>query len=336
MTKLESIILNFRPISYLVEKTKDWVLPGFEGLRLYNVLEFFIKQVKKVGLNDRAAAISFNFIMTIPAILIFLLTLVPYLPVSAQLTRELFNVAKDITPNSNTYNFVQHFITDFLEKSHGGLLSVVFLVVVYYSSNAMIGIMRTFDRSYMEVSNRNFLRNRWNAIRLTTILVMLVLGFILLLVTQKHLLGIFLRWAGIRSITIRLFIQCLRWAVIVLLFFFSIAFIYKFAPASRQKWDLLSPGSVLATFLITMVTGFFNLWVNHFNNFNKFYGSIGTVMILMLLIFLNSLFLLIGFELNVSIKALKAQQGGEHLVEHTSTVLSTEDAAATAAAVNAG
>jgi membrane protein len=326
MTKLEALILNFRPVRHLVRKSRDWVLPGFEGLQLYNVLEFFFRQVKKVGLNDRAAAISFNFIMTIPAILIFLLTLVPYLPVSAQLTRELFNVAKDITPNSNTYNFVQRFITDFLDKSHGGLLSIVFLVVVYYSSNAMIGIMRTFDRSYMEISNRNFLRNRWNAIRLTTILVMLVLAFILLLVTQKHLLGIFLKWAGIRSITIRLFIQGLRWIVIVLLFFFSIAFIYKFAPASKQKWKLLSPGSVLATFLITLVTGFFNVWVSHFNNFNKFYGSIGTVMVLMLLIFLNSLFLLIGFELNVSIKALKAQQGGGSFVESPSTVLSTDGA----------
>jgi membrane protein len=310
MTKLESKILNVRPIRYLVSKSKKWILPGFEGQRLHDVLVFFFHQVKKVGLNDRAAAISFNFIMTIPATLIFLLTLVPYLPVSKAFTRELFNVAKDITPNSNTYNFVQHFITDFLNKSHGGLLSLVFLVVVYYSSNAMIGIMRTFDRSYMEVSNRNFFRNRWNAIRLTTILIMLVMGFILLLVTQKNLLGLFMRWAGIKSMTIRFIIQTLRWTVIVLLFFFSVAFIYKFAPASRQKWKLLSPGAVLATFLIAMVTGFFSFWVNHFNNFSKFYGSIGTVMVLMLLIFLNSLFLLIGFELNVAIKAVKAQRTG--------------------------
>ncbi len=324
MTKLEAKILNWRPVKHLVENSKHWILPGFEGIPVYNTMEFFFKQVKKVGLNDRAAAISFNFVMTIPATLIFLFTLVPYLPISAQFTKELFNVAKDITPNSNTYNWVHNLITDFLNKSHNGLLSFVFLIVVFYSSNAMIGIMRTFDRSYMEVSNRNFFRNRWTAIRLTTILVMLVMGFVLLLVTQKNLLGIFLRWAGIKSITIRFFIQCLRWLIIVLLFFFSVAFIYKYAPASRSKWNLVSPGSVLATFLIALVTGFFSLWVNHFNNFSRFYGSIGTVMVLMLLIFLNSLFLLIGFELNVSIKALKALQSGEHIKESTPTVLAVE------------
>jgi membrane protein len=58
-------------------------------------------------------------------------------------------------------------------------------------------------------------------------------------------------------------------------------------------------------------TFFFSFWVNHFNNFNKIYGSIGTVMILMLLIYINSLILLIGFELNLSITFLKAAPAGK-------------------------
>lgn len=306
MTKLEGHILRFPPVKYLVRKSKTWYLPGFEEQPLYDVMICFLGQVRKVGLNDRAAAISFNFIMTIPAAMIFLLTLVPYLPVSKEITRELFNIAKDITPTSTTYTWVQNLITDFIGKTHNGLLSVVFVIVVFYSSNATMGIIRTFDRSYREVWKRGFLRRRWNAIRLTTILILLVLGFVLFMVTQKNLLGMFLRHQGIRSVTIRLLIQCIRWAVIVLLFFFSVAFIYKFAPSSRRKWKLVSPGSVLATFLIAMVTGFFSFWVNHFNNFSRLYGSIGTVMVLMFLVYLNSLFLLIGFELNVAIKAVKA------------------------------
>lgn len=306
MTKLEGHILRFPPVKYLVRKSKTWYLPGFEEQPLYDVMICFLGQVRKVGLNDRAAAISFNFIMTIPAAMIFLLTLVPYLPVSKEITRELFNIAKDITPTSTTYTWVQNLITDFIGKTHNGLLSVVFVIVVFYSSNATMGIIRTFDRSYREVWKRGFLRRRWNAIRLTTILILLVLGFVLFMVTQKNLLGMFLRHQGIRSVTIRLLIQSIRWAVIVLLFFFSVAFIYKFAPSSRRKWKLVSPGSVLATFLIAMVTGFFSFWVNHFNNFSRLYGSIGTVMVLMFLVYLNSLFLLIGFELNVAIKAVKA------------------------------
>jgi membrane protein len=307
MTPFEKKILSIKPICRLADKTKNWYLPGFEGQSLHAVLASFFDQIKKVGLNDRAAAISFNFIMTIPAALIFIFTLIPYLPISAQVTKELFNIAKDITPNSNTYVWVQNLINDFMAKAHGGLLSFVFLVVVYYSSNAMMQIKRTFNRSLKEIPNRNIFRNRWNAILLTIYLVMLLLGFVLLLATQKSLLAVFLKQHGIRSITIRFLIQCLRWSVIILLFYFSIAFIYKFAPATRRRWDLWSPGAVLACVLISLVTGFFSLWVNHFNNFNKFYGSIGTVMVLMLLIYLNSLFLLIGFELNVAIKMARAK-----------------------------
>jgi membrane protein len=307
LTPFEKKIFSIKPLGRLRERTKKWFLPGFEGQPLFEVLASFFDQIKKVGLNDRAAAISFNFVMTIPAALIFIFTLIPYLPISAQVTRELFNIAKDITPNSNTYIWVQNLINDFMAKAHGGLLSFVFLIVVYYSSNAMMQIKRTFNRSVREVNNRNIFRNRGNAILLTIYLVMLLLGFVLLLATQKSLLAVFLKQHGIRSITIRFLIQCLRWSVIILLFYFSIAFIYKFAPATKRRWNLWSPGAVLATVLISVVTGGFSLWVNHFNNFNKFYGSIGTVMVLMLLIYLNSLFLLIGFELNVAIKMVKAK-----------------------------
>ena len=77
MTKLERFILNVPIIRFLTEKSKKIVLPGFEGVPLYDVIVFFISQVRKVGLNERAAAISFNLLMAIPAATIFLCTLIP-------------------------------------------------------------------------------------------------------------------------------------------------------------------------------------------------------------------------------------------------------------------
>jgi membrane protein len=97
-----------------------------------------------------------------------------------------------------------------------------------------------------------------------------------------------------------------------------IAFIYKYAPAVHKRWRLSSPGTLLATVLTIMTTFLFSFWVNTFNSFNKIYGSIGTVLVIMLLTYFNSLILLIGFELNVSIHSLKilaerrAKQEEEH------------------------
>lgn len=97
-TRLINKIIHSGPSRFLVEKSKHIVLPGFNGVPLYSVIEFFIQQVKTVGMKDRAAAIAFNFVMAIPPSIIFLFTLLPYLPVSKQLENALYSLIRDIIP----------------------------------------------------------------------------------------------------------------------------------------------------------------------------------------------------------------------------------------------
>ncbi len=118
-------------------------------------MHFFIKQVKKIGLNERASAIAFNFIMAIPAACICVFTLVPYLPVSKLFTKELLRLTRDVSPNQNIYNFVSSFLNDFLNTQRGGLLSFGFLLVIYYASNAMLTVIRTFDKINLPARTQN-------------------------------------------------------------------------------------------------------------------------------------------------------------------------------------
>jgi membrane protein len=97
--------------------------------------------------------------------------------------------------------------------------------------------------------------------------------------------------------------------VILPLFYFAIACIYKYGPAVQKRWRLFSPGTFLATILTILITMAFSYYVNRFSTYNKVYGSIGTVMILMILVYFNSLVLLIGYELNVSIHHLRVMRG---------------------------
>ncbi len=307
MTKLERAILNLPPIAFFLEKSKKIILPGFEGLPLYDVMRFFVRQVNQVGLNVRAAAISFNFIMAIPAAAIFLFTLVPYIPISKQFSAELFRVIRDITPDKETQTFIVSFLDDFFNKPKTGLLSVGFVLAVFYSSNAMMGIIRSFDRSLVDKHRTNFIDKRLRAIRLTTIVILLIIGTTLISLGQGTLFRMIMRWMNIQNTSVRFWIRSLRWIVIIALFLYSIGVIYKYAPSVKKRWKLLSPGAIFATFLTTLITWVFAVWVQNFSNYNKFYGSIGTVLILMLLIFINSLVLLIGFELNVSITYLKKE-----------------------------
>jgi membrane protein len=80
MIKLQRIILTTRPVAYILQKSKHWYFPGFEGVPLYDVIKFFFKQVKTVGLTERASAVAYNFIMAIPPSFLFLFTLIPHLP----------------------------------------------------------------------------------------------------------------------------------------------------------------------------------------------------------------------------------------------------------------
>jgi membrane protein len=305
LKKIERIILTKTPIGFLVRKTKLIYLPGFEGVPLYDVLVFFYRQVTTVGLTERASAISYNFIMAIPPSFLFLFTLIPNLPFvrKSSIKKELHALITDIIPakvhNANLIKFVDSFIDD----AKIGMLSFGFLLALFFASNAMMGIMQSFNKNYIGFSKRKgFFGDRLIAIRLTSLIFLLVLGCLLMLITQSAVL----KWVGIRNAMVIDVIGYIRWIFIIALIFLSIAFIYKYAPAVQKRWRLVSPGTILATTLSILATLGFSYFVNNFGRYNALYGSIGTIIVLMALIYINSLVLLIGFELNVSIKSLKS------------------------------
>ena len=185
-----------------------------------------------------------------------------------------------------------------------GVFSFGFLLLLFYASNAMTGIIRSFDKSIMQ--NRPFfLHQRMRAIRLTIILILLVFASLIVLIGQEQLASLLRSGFDIEQSTILPYWNTLRWLIIMLLLFFGNAFIYKYAPHIKEKWPLVSPGSLLSTILMLLTTFGFSYWVNNFSSYNKIYGSIGTVLVVMTIVYINALILLIGFELNVSIELLK-------------------------------
>ena len=280
-------------------------MPGFEGVPLYDVLKFFYRQVKTVGLTERASAIAYNFIMAIPPSFLFLFTLIPNLPFfkKGEIQKQITLLIRDIIPAEGYNKTIITFINNtFFKTPVYSLLSFGLLLALFFASNAMMGLMRSFNKNYIGFQKRKGLHNRWIAIRLTALIFGLVLGCLILLITQ----GAVLKWMGIKNFNVRNIIYYVRWVFIIALVFYSIAFIYKYAPAVQKRWKLISPGSILATFLCIISSLGFSTFVNNFGRYNALYGSIGTIIVLMALIYINSLVLLIGFELNVSIKSLKS------------------------------
>ncbi|MCE2704320.1 MAG: YihY/virulence factor BrkB family protein [Bacteroidota bacterium] len=307
--KLVDFLIQLPFVNWLIHKSKTTTLPGFSGIPIYQVVSFFIRQVQTIGMTERASAIAFNFVMAIPPATIFLFTLIPYLPITQSLQQELYKLIKDIIPGERNNAVLINFLQDFINNPRNGLLSIGFILSLYFSSNAMMGIMRSFDKNYAGFKKRSNWQRRKAALRLTVLLYVFVMASLVALIARE----VVLEWLGIENASLRALLSNLRWSVIFLLFFGCISSIYRLAPSVHKKWKLINPGSIVATSLMLITSGALSWWVANFSNYNQLYGSISTVLIIMILIFINSLILLIGFELNVSIYSLKSARADERL-----------------------
>lgn len=307
MLKIQRIFVRSKPIKFLINRSKKLILPGFEGLPLYDVIRFFIKQTQEIGLNERASSIAFNFLMAIPPFFIFVFTLLSNMPDSKRLYSEVLIIVKTITPDQSTFTIIKDVMDDFF-LAGTGLLSSGLLLALYFSSNATITIMYTFRKSmlHIDVEKRNFLQIRWDAIKLTVLIVLLVFATVFIMLTQSIVFNWLIELMPINVYLTDIVIQLIQILIIFFLIFIAIAMIYRYAPNIQKKWKIRTPGAILATILIMAFTYLFSYWVNNIATYNKVYGSIGSILILMFLVFVNSLVLLIGFELNVSINSLKS------------------------------
>ncbi len=304
MIDVEKIILSSKPVRWVIHKSKSLVLPGFDRAPLYDVIVFFMKETAKESLTERAAAISFNFLLAIPPFFIFLFTLVPFIPLQ-NVEPTLYDLAETLTPNYNSYIIVRDMIHDFLYTQRNTLLSFSFILSFYYSSNGVMGMLRSFDKLLPGFKQRTWWQTRLTALMLTVFLVLLLLVTVALIIMQGTILKMILQKLAIADAVSQFSIGLVRWALIVLLFFAIISVIYRWGPATKKKWKFISAGSTFATISMIVVTLGFSFWVTNFAQYNQIYGSIGTILVLMLVVYFNSFILLIGFELNTSISTLR-------------------------------
>jgi membrane protein len=206
-----------------------------------------------------------------------------------------------LTPDPKTQKTFVNIIMDFYKHKKNTLLSLSLILTLYYSSNGMLGLMRQFNRALPGFRKRNMVKRRGMAVILT--------GILMLSVVATATFFIFEAWAfktiGLRSIQSSFLVKSLSYLVLISFIFYTICFIYKYGPALKKKWALITPGSIVATILIVVTTFGLNWIVNNLVNYNKIYGSISTLIIFILWIFYNAQILLIGFELNVSIMVNK-------------------------------
>lgn len=286
------------------EKMKELVLPGFEGIPLSSVLKFVVKGFRKGVLVTRASSIAFNLLMALLPASIFLFTLIPFVPIP-NFQQELIKLFESIIP-SGAYSFLESTIIDVITRRSGGLLIFMFIATIIFSTNGIHALIHAFVVSAHEFKSRSWVDQRKISVVLLLIVVLMISLAGFLLIFGKMAINGLMEAHILESHLVYYLIITLKWIVIVLLLFLAISFLYWLAPAKKSYFRFISPGSIIATFLFILTSLGFSAYVNNFGQYNKLYGSIGTLMVILVWLYLNSIALLIGFELNVSIKAANA------------------------------
>ncbi len=296
MSTFEEKIRSHRLIRKLRIGLSRIVLPGFQGISLYDSLRFFFKEIFSQHFTFMARAVSFSFLMSLSPFLLFLFTLIPYLPISSEnVISSISDTVGLITQSAKFQASVTNLLEDFFAHKKEVLLSFSVLLTLFFSSNGMLGLMISFDRSVEEFKKKNWYSQRLWAILLTVIFIVVIILSLALLLFQEWF---FMSYGLEDWIYVGKFFQ---FVIIGLMLLMTISIIYRYGPATSTRWPLITPGSILATSLFLIITAVFFFAVNNIINYNQIYGSVGTLIIFLVWLFSISEILLIGFALNVTI-----------------------------------
>jgi membrane protein len=270
-------------------------------MSLYDVLKIYFIGIIKGALTSRAGGIAFSFFMALFPFLLFILTLIPYVPIEGFQQDFLFMIERLLPPN--TASSFEGVIRDIVNNRYSGLLSFGFIASIFLMANGVSAIFAGFEYSYHVVEMRNILRQYFismlMAIALSVILVIVVA------VTVYFEIGINnLKARGWLEDEVY-WIEIGRFFLLVVLIFFSVSVLYKYGAKEVKHKSFFTPGAVLTTVLTLLMFRLFSVYVLKFSTYNQLYGSIGTLLIVMLFVWLNSIILLLGFELNASINRLQ-------------------------------
>lgn len=308
LKNIKDYVVNHPVLTRLEQWARSRSMPGFFKVPIFDVVVFLYHELRRYDLITRANSIAFSFFLSLFPALIALFTTLPYLhdnllrylPEGENFTEIMQVEIKRIMPGIAGDRLFS-FYNDLVTNPRLALQILTFVMAVFFASNGMMALMRGFEKSYMRTfKKRKGLRKRAIGILLTfSVGFFLIVSIVLIILGQsltKELANL-LQVDQLPGILLNL----IRWIAIILLYYLSIAIIYRYGAPTRRRFKILTPGSALATTLCILSSLIFSFYVDNFSAYNTLYGSIGAIIVLMLWIQINSLFILIGFELNASI-----------------------------------
>lgn len=271
-------------------------------ISLHNILAQYIRDFRFDDLLIRAEGMAFNFTLAIFPGIIFLFSLIPYIPID-NLQQDIMKFIGEIMPES-FYKVASETIFDIISKQRGGVLSFGFILTLYAATSGTMSMMEALNKTFKMPDRRNFFQKRATATLMTFTLSSVLFISILIHLLGNTIMNFLLSFDLLKNFKLLQPITILRYVITISLFFTSISLIYYFAPHKSKYWKFFSLGAIVATIFTFLITVVFSFYLENFATYNKLYGSIGTLIGLMLWLYLVSIILLFGFGFNCAIDNL--------------------------------
>jgi len=303
-SKTENTLMKIPVVKQILWLTKQIKLPGLEGLTFYDFIKLYLRGILQGTFSPRASSIAYSFFVAIFPFLLFILNLIPYVPIQGFQSRFLIFIEGFLPPH--TANFFIPVIEDIAINPRGGLLSFVFLLSIFLAANGVNAIFSAFEYSYHVTINRGFFKQYAVALGVSVLFAVALIITVVLILYGEYF---------IRDLQGRAFISedvfwvsALQVTVFVVLLYSTISTVYYFGTKEGRISKFFSLGALVTTLLFLATTYFFGIYINNFSTYNELYGSLGALLIMLLYIWINSNLLLLGFELNITLQRLRNKQ----------------------------
>ena len=266
-------------------------------LSLYRILALYGNGLLKGTLAARAESIAYSFFMAMFPGVIFIFSLIAYIPIDG-LQETLMELLEEALP-PHTWETVASTVHDIVSIKRGGLLSVSFVGVIFFVTNGVNGLIANFKTSYNQISMRPYINQYLVSLNLIFML------FVILVITLSLIIFSKVFWSHMTSLSflgieVTTIISIARYSLVFFAILLSVSLIFYYGPKTKGL-PFFSPGAILSTILILISSYAFAFYIETFSQYNRLYGSLGAILIFMFWLFINSFLLLVGFELNAAI-----------------------------------
>jgi membrane protein len=270
------------------------------GKKIFRFAEQLYCRYEDDEVGAIGAQMTYYLILAFFPFLIFLMTIVSYTSVTST------NILENISPvlAHETYVVIETFVNEILMSRNTTLLSFGMIGTLWASSSGLMAIMKGLNKAYDEAEDRPFWKVRGISILFTLAMgIVILLAFVLLIFGEGMGERVFI-WLHFPD-NFNTIWQVIKYSIPLLTMFIVFIFLYSISPNRRLTIREVIPGSIFSSLGWIVTSLLFAFYVNHWGNFTKTYGSIGGIIILLIWLYLSSVIILLGGEINATLTFLR-------------------------------